>query len=146
MSKDDSNFDTPMLPFSRGNGTNSCDDDSLVRGILTDAMRRCTKSRAQLADELSVLVGRPVTEAMLNAYTASSKDGHRWPSAWDRAFCVVTGDFRLLREKVALAGLRVIGEEDVEFLELGRQYLAQEKAAEAIARLKNKITLRGDKK
>jgi hypothetical protein len=143
MSNSDFNLDSAQKPFSRGNGANSCDDDSMVRGILTESMRRCVKSRQEIADELSTLVGRPVTEAMLNAYTASSKDGHRWPSAWDRAFCEVTGDFRLLREKVELAGLRVISDEEQEYLELGRQYLAQKRAAAEMERLESSITSRG---
>ncbi|HTV54151.1 MAG TPA: hypothetical protein VMI06_04470 [Terriglobia bacterium] len=146
MEKDDQFLYKRTPDLSLQSGTNSCDDDSTVRGILTDAMRRCAKSRAQIADELSVLVGCPVTEGMLNAFTAQSRKGHRWPSAWDRAFCHVTGDLRLIREKVERAGFKVIDREDAEYLEIGKQYLAQKHAAEELSRLEGSVTNRGKKR
>ena len=32
---------------------------------------------------------------MLNSFTAESKEKHRWPFAWTRAFCQSTGDWRM---------------------------------------------------
>lgn len=125
---------------------NHCDDDSLVRGLITDAIRRSTKSRAQIAEEMSHLLGQEVTEAQLNAFTAPSKTGHRWPSAWDRAFCHATGDFRLLTKKAELAGFRVVSVEEYQYLQLGKTYIEQKRAAEAMARLESSITSRGGKK
>jgi hypothetical protein len=122
---------------------NSCDDDSLVRGLISDSIRKSPKSRAQIVEAMSHLLGQEVTEAQLNAFTAPSKAGHRWPSAWDRAFCVATGDYRLLVRKAELAGFRVIDEQEYQYLQLGKTYIEQKRAAENMARLENNITRGG---
>src|SRR5262245_20254476 len=61
----------------------SLDVDNQLRAVLTDSINRCKrKSREQIAEEMSYLLGREVTAAMLDAYTARSKREHRWPAAW----------------------------------------------------------------
>ena len=75
----------------------SMNDAALVRQVLTESMRLSNKSRAQIADEMTYLCGRPITERMLNAFTAESREDHRFPSELERAFCKATGADRLLK-------------------------------------------------
>jgi hypothetical protein len=105
-------------------------DDALVRQAITRAIRACTKSREQIAEAMTVMLGTRVTVAMLNNFSAEAKQQHRWPAAWDRAFCQATGDDTLLVCRVQAAGLFVIDRTDFQLLELGREYLRQKRARE----------------
>jgi hypothetical protein len=117
----------------------SLNDDSMVRSIITDAIKRCGKSREQVADEMQNLLAIPVTARMITSFTSESKELHRWPGAWDRAFCAATGDFRLLRCRVEAAGFHVITKAEAELLELGRQFLLQKRSAEQVAVLEKRL-------
>lgn len=88
---------------------------------------------------MTQLLGTRVTEKMLNAFTGESKQSHRWPAAWDRAFCRVTGDDVLLVCRVLAAGLFVITPEQKDLLELGCEYLRQQRANEKVASLEKRL-------
>jgi hypothetical protein len=115
------------------------DDDALIRGVLGESIQRCSKSRAQIADEMSVLVGREVTERQLNNYTAQSREQFRWPAELTRAFCFVTGDDRLLRALPEAAGLRVIAGTEGDLLDLGRSYLTRKRAERAMSAIEQRL-------
>ena len=86
----------PRLPCSRTDA-NSADYDLTVRTVFAEALRRCSKSRDQIADEMSAITVRKITKQMLNGYAAPSKEAARFPAAFIPAFCKATGDDRLLR-------------------------------------------------
>jgi hypothetical protein len=117
----------------------SFNDQYLVREVIIAAMKNSGKSRAQIADELSFLLSTSVTERMLSAYAAESRDDHKFPMQFARALAEVTGDIRVLTCPVEKAGLHVIDEEEKKLLELGRQVVLQAKAQAEIARLKSEI-------
>lgn len=119
--------------------TGSMNDGALIRGVLVEAIRNSGKSRPQIADEMTRLVGREITERALNAYTAESKEDHRWPAELTRAFCCATGDDRLLRVLAEASGLRVITEEENHLLELGRNYLHRARAERAITSIEQRL-------
>jgi hypothetical protein len=120
----------------------SMNDAPLVRAVLVRSIRQSNKSREQIADEMSYLVGRKITERMLNAFTAESKEDNRWHAELDRAFCHVTGSDELLLCRLDRAGLVVITKDDVEILELGRQYLRRKEADAQMARLEASVERR----
>ncbi len=128
-----------LFGFSDLGHPGSMNDAALIRAIVVDAMKHCTKSRAQIADEMSLLVGTQVTERMLNAFAADSREDHRFPSELARAFCAVVGDDRLLTCCAEAAGLHVIDETGWELLELGREYLRQKRSASAVAGLEKRL-------
>jgi hypothetical protein len=111
----------------------------MVRQAISAAIRRCSRSREQIADEMTRLLGIRVTVAMLNDYSATAKRQHRWPAAWDRVFSSVTGDNELLTCRVRAAGLIVIGPTEWELLELGTEYLRQKRAAEKLTRIEQSL-------
>jgi hypothetical protein len=117
----------------------SLNDDSMVRGIITDAIKLCGKSRDQVADEMQRLLGLPVTARMITSFTAESKEMHRWPGAWDRAFCAATGDSRLLCCRVEAAGYLVISKSEAELMEIGRQYLIHKRSEQSISLLEKRL-------
>lgn len=117
----------------------SFNDDSLVRGVITASIKRSRKSREEIADRMAILLGVAVTARMLTSFTAESKELHRWPGAWDRAFCEATGDDTLLRCRVELAGFHVVNDTEFELLSLGREYLRQKRASEEVELLEKRL-------
>jgi hypothetical protein len=87
------------------------DADAALRRLLTEIIRASSKKRAQIAEEMSALLGQHVSEYMLHDFSAPSKRPARFPAAFIEAFCEVLGDDRLqrflmgerLRKLVALA-------------------------------------------
>lgn len=114
-------------------------DDSLVRGIIGDSIKRSGKSREQIADEMQRLLGVQVTARMITSFTAESKELHRWPGAWDRAFCRAVNNDAILRCRVEAAGLFVIGPEERELMELGREYLRQKRASQQVEMIEKRL-------
>jgi len=85
------------------------------------------------------LLGVRVTERSLTAFTSESKELHRWPGAWDRAFCVAVGNDDLLKCRVEAAGYKPIRDEEIQLLELGRQYLRRKRANEEAEMLERRL-------
>jgi hypothetical protein len=117
----------------------SLNDAQCIRIALTDSIRACGKSRAQIAEEMSYLSGRTVTERMLNGYTAASQEDYQFPADLARAFCTATGDARVLRCIAEPQGLFVIDAKAAELIELGRAFLQRTEAEEQIALLQKRI-------
>lgn len=76
-----------------------------LRLALATALRRCSLSRWEVAGKMSHLLGCEITKFMLDAWTAESKDGHRFPAEYLPAFCQVTGDRETLTALAEAAGL-----------------------------------------
>lgn len=117
----------------------SLDDDSLIRTVLAQVMKESSKSREQIADEMSVLLGRQISVGMLNKRSVASHPTHAFPLSQVRAFCIVTDDWRLLSVIAERLGLRVIDQEEAELLELGRQYLRRRQADAEISKIEDKF-------
>lgn len=117
----------------------SFNDETIVRSLVTEAIRLCGKSREQIADEMTVMVGEKITLRMLNSYTSAAAEQHRFPQQYARAFCAATGDSRLLRCIAERAGLHIISGDDLKLLALGRQILTQKRAARQIALLETEL-------
>jgi hypothetical protein len=126
-------FDSDVVP------SGSLDDSSVIRGVLIQSIKRSVKTRAAIAEQMEYLLARTITEKMLNAFTAESRDDRRWPAEFDRAFCKATGDNTLLACRAEMAGLHVITDEEKMLLELGRQFLLRNQADEQIALLQRRL-------
>jgi len=117
----------------------SFNDAYLIRQVIHDAMAQSGKSRAQLADEMSYLLGSVVTERRLNGFAAESREDLLFPAQYARAMAEVTGDNRILTCLVEKAGFRVITDAEGLVLDLGRQVLEKERAEVEIASLKQQL-------
>lgn len=120
-------------------GPGSINDGSLIRFTLIESIKQCRKSRAAIADEITRLTGRKFTEIALNKFTAESRIDYRWPAELTRAFCAATGDDSLLHVTAEAAGYRLIRDEELELLELGRQYLRRKRANEEAEMLEKRL-------
>jgi hypothetical protein len=124
---------------SSNHAPGSLNDELLVRNVISAAIKSCGKSREQIAEEMSVLLANRVTARMITAFTTVSKELHRWPGAWDRAFCVAVGNDSLLRCRAEAAGYQLISGDEIQLLELGRQYLRRKRANEEAEMLERRL-------
>ena len=79
-----------------------------LRQSIVNAVRSYPKDRFQLAGELSHLVGRQITKAMLDSWTAESKPQNRAPADILPALCKVTActqPLEVLNEAAGIFGL-----------------------------------------
>jgi hypothetical protein len=130
------------IPLFSGPSTaipGALDDANVVRGVLVDTVRRCSKSREQIVEVMGFALNQEITVRQLNSWTAESREDCRFPAEFDRAFCYATGDDRLLRCRAELAGYKVIGAAESDLMELGRQYLIRQRAAEQVALLEKRL-------
>jgi hypothetical protein len=131
--------ETPLFAGISAAIPGGLDDASVVRGVLVDSIRRCTRSREQIAEAMSFALGQEITVRQLNAWTAESREDYRFPAEFDRAFSFATGDDRLLRCRAELAGYKLITKDEADLLELGRQYLIRKRAAQKVEELEHKL-------
>ena len=64
-----------------------------VRRLLGEAMTRSAKNAADIADEMTKRLGRPVKRSTVYEFTRSDQPGleNRFPATWVSAFCEATG-------------------------------------------------------
>lgn len=88
--------------------TGTMDVQTGLRESLNLAIKGCNLSRWEIAGKMSDLIDCEISKAMLDAWTAESKEGHRFPAEFLPAFCMVTGSrepLSLLAEKAGLFAL-----------------------------------------
>ncbi len=129
----------PLLFTEHPPEAGSLNDGNMIRAIITEAIRKSPKSREEIGEEISRLVGERVSIRMLNSYTSEAAEQHRWPSQYTRAFCYVVEDWTLLRCIVERAGFHLITQAEGELLELGREYLKQKRASEQLQLLEKRL-------
>jgi len=112
----------PAVVTNKNAGLKSADDATLIRRVIVRSLKRCKKSRAAVAQEMTTFAGRKVTERMLNCYAADCREDVRFPAELERAFCLATGSSDLMTCRIVRAGLFVITKEEKLLLDLGRSY------------------------
>lgn len=104
-----------------GPGSLACDGE--WRAALTKAIGDCGKGRAQIAAEMEELVGSdpdyPISRALLDAWTAPSRTGHRFPVIYLPALIHATGAVWLLDLIARKCGRTVVTGEQAIAAELG---------------------------
>lgn len=102
-------------------------DDSGLRALITSAIKRSSKKRAQIADELTAITGIRVTEHMLNDFTSEFKKGVRFPLIFCAALCDILDD-----DSIALCALRPHLRERLEFVERELRACQQQRELEEL--------------
>lgn len=72
------------------------DFDDVLRGIVSEALKKSSLSRYMVAGRMSELTGHEITKAMLDSWTAESKENHRFPAIFIPAFCKVVNNYDVL--------------------------------------------------
>ncbi|TAK47735.1 MAG: hypothetical protein EPO23_10200 [Xanthobacteraceae bacterium] len=110
-------FDIPRAPAPTGG---SLDYSVELAHALSEALKKSPKSRYEIAARMSELVGHEIGKATLDAWTAESKTGWRFPFEYAAAFeaaCETTCLQELLCRK---RGSRILEGEEALLAELGR--------------------------
>jgi len=86
----------------------SMDIDRFFREAISESLKNCPLSRYQVAARMSELTGQEITKAMLDSWTAESKEGHRFPAIFLPAFCEAVGCSEPLKILGRLVGVFVL--------------------------------------
>ncbi len=107
-----------------------------LRHLLSDVLKGCPKSRAEVAAQMSVLSGDHITIHMLNAWTAESREGWRFALEYLPAFEVATETTAVTAWIASLRGGKVlIGKEALD-AEIGKLERLRDEATKQIKQLK----------
>jgi hypothetical protein len=98
----------------------SLDCATQLCATLSAALKATPLSRFEVAARMSELVGEEITKAQLDAWTAESKERHRFPFEYAAAFEAACGATALQELLGRLRGTRPLAPEDQVDLELGR--------------------------
>lgn len=104
-------------------------DPSPIKAAIRLAIRDMTRSREQIADEMSERLGRRINRTEIDSWTADSKPGHL-PRADELVAFVMAGgdrDGRIAQLFASLCGQLVIDKNDAAMLEAAR--LRRDRAA-----------------
>lgn len=97
-----------------------------IAHVMSEALKSCPHDRVEVAARMTRLTGKEVSLAMLNAYTAESRETHNISMEKAIAFDAATEGFGLLNFYAAKRGCKVMVGKDSLLAELGR--IDQEKA------------------
>jgi hypothetical protein len=86
----------------------SFDIDRQFRECISSVLKNCPLSRYQVAARMSELLGQEISKAMLDSWTAESKEGHRFPAVFLPAFCESAGQTDPIRMLGRLVGTFVL--------------------------------------
>jgi len=91
-----------------------------IRDAISQALRKSKLSRYQIAALMSELTGSDISKTMLDAYSADSKEYHRFPLEWVPAFIRATGDEAILKAVAEAAGCQVVSGDEAVYAEIAR--------------------------
>lgn len=91
-----------------------------IAHTMGDALKRCAFTREEVAERMGHALGKPVTVAVLNAYTAPSRDDHNISLERAIAFDAATGVHALLHLHARKCDGVALLDKDKAFAELGR--------------------------
>ncbi len=77
-------------------GPGAYDITAELRATISQALKDCPDSRNIVAARMSDLTGAEITQSMLNAWTAESKEGHRFPAEYLPAFCLASNNYKVV--------------------------------------------------
>ncbi|MBI1321303.1 MAG: hypothetical protein GC168_20450 [Candidatus Hydrogenedens sp.] len=99
------------------------DDGQRLRRLLTAVIKASPFDRPTIARHMSELVGEAISAEMLNKWTAPSRDGHRFPAEYLRAFLLAVGPGiadQFLTDLIDGTGYRPISTREAELARLGQ--------------------------
>lgn len=108
------------IPSQVGPRPGELDIDSAIRAAISASLKRSPKSRFEIAAQMSELVGQEISKFMLDAYSAESRETHKFPLQYLPAFVMATGDASILALLAEKCGCVALARSDMALLERGR--------------------------
>lgn len=82
--------------------------DTAFREAISEALKRCPRSRWEVAGRMSELTGTDISKSMLDSWTSEAKESHRFPAIFLPAFCEASGCSEPLKILGRLVGVFVL--------------------------------------
>ncbi len=91
-----------------------------LRHLLSDVLKKTTKSRFEVASRMSELTGHDISKAMLDAWTAESREAWRFPFEYATALEISCDTYALTEFMARKRGCRVFVGDEIRQAEIGR--------------------------
>ncbi len=91
-----------------------------LRHLLSDVLKKTTKTRFEVAARMAELTGHDISKAMLDAWTAESREAWRFPLEYATAFEVACDSYSLTEFQARKRGCKVYAGDEVRQAEIGR--------------------------
>lgn len=108
-----------------------------LRHLISDLLKASPKTRFEIAARMSELLGHEVSTHQLNAWTAESREGWRFPLEYLPAFEVAVETHQVTTWMADLRGCKVLVGKDAMDAEIGKLERLKEDAARRIKQLKH---------
>ncbi|WP_374499135.1 hypothetical protein [Zoogloea sp.] len=108
-----------------------------LRHLLSDLLKASPLSRFDVAARMSELTGQEITKHQLDAWTAESRDGWRFPLEYLPAFEVAVQTHDITAWVADLRGCKVLVGKEALDAEIGRLERARDEASKRIKQLKH---------
>lgn len=117
----------------------SLDIQAELMECIAQAIKVCPKDRFAIAAEMSRLSGLDVSKAMIDAWTAPSKEGHRFPLCLLPAFEVACSTIALQELIARKRGTTILVGKQVILAQLGRLEQMEEEMRKEKLKLKRQL-------
>lgn len=107
-----------------------------LRRLLSDLLKSCPNSREIVAARMSELIGETITKHQLDAWTAESREGWRFPLEYLPAFEVAVETHQVTTWLADLRGCKVLVGKEALDAEIGKLERLKEDAGKRIKQLK----------
>jgi hypothetical protein len=123
----------------------SANFDLELRALLSKALKQTTKSRAQVAADMTDLIygdtdAGSITAAQLNSWTAGSHENWRFPAAFLPAFLIATGATFVLERLADKCGCQILVGEEAVLAEAAALRAVAQNAQKRLDQLTRKIS------
>lgn len=110
-----------------------------LRHLLSEILKRCHRSRYEVAARMSELLGAEVSKYQLDSWTAESRNDWRFPLEYAAAFEAATDSHGILQWLAQKRGCEVVVGEDTLLTELGRIERAEQELKKRKRALKSRL-------
>lgn len=107
-----------------------------LRHLLSDALKKTMKTRFEVAARMSELTGHEISKAMLDAWSAESRESWRFPLEYATAFEIACETYGLTEFMARKRGCRVYAGDEVRQAEIGRIESQMDELASKLKTLK----------
>lgn len=111
--------DMVAVPEEPSRETASHDLDQKLRRWLNEAIERSPLDRAQIAEAMTALAGRPITKPMIDTWTGAARP-NRFPADLLPAFCLAAGNNHVMERLAADCGARLSDTQEARLARMGQ--------------------------
>jgi len=107
-----------------------------LQEIIDKCIGQCSFSRDIIAGRMSELTGHQITRCMLDSWTSSAKQKHRFPAEFLPAFCTAVGTYEPISFLARKSGIFTMPDKEVLMAEMARKIETREEANREIKKIK----------